>query len=678
MSTTALKTVLRHTCQFIVLLTISLPFTWGQPNLLPSNFNPAQQFCFRWGHQSAIIDNRLYIDGGFLGLNSLDSTGTRDNTSYAYPDISYHELTTTSRNGTEIGQPPLVTNLRPKPATAPHVGQGTLWPDTVNKKLYLYGGQATYDGEGPPPTDIWMYDAAYDNWEVMNNTDGNGNPVRLFRGASAVAENLGLAYYLGGWVDNKSQPGWEGNNTMIAGLLIYDMVQNTWRNETIPDNVARAEGSMVYVPIGDSGALVFFGGVKSPDGSLSELVGVSMQEIHIYDIATSKWYLQYAGGRVPSSRRQICADVSTTRGRDGSPVYNIYMYGGASGRYNETIQSGWDQVYVLSLPSFVWTRYWPSGGSNPRPRYAHTCNIFNNAQMLIVGGYFPLGGQCDASNQAGVHNLNLGGSEAAGTVWTDFEPSKTDYVIPADVQQSTEGVNPNWTHPDLPKIFAKTPQQAARTPTRALPAATATETPPPSPPPPSSTGSSSRKTIIALAVAIPVALIIVGIIVFMLYRRRKRLQKANPYPELPKSAFTNSAFSSPSDFYNTDSTNDYKELQRPTSVNLQTGLIPDENGSALGLGTLTNPSHGAIPLAPAGPLPIAYLRDPITGSLTPVYDQVIAATSENIVMPEELPAFRSSAELVEAGWQEGSGLLHELQAGSHGKPLPELPGSAYR
>ncbi|KAF3919077.1 hypothetical protein ABW21_db0204013 [Orbilia brochopaga] len=671
LSTMFLNSVLHWTCLSVSLLTLSLPFTWGQTNLLPSDFDPNRQFCFRYGHQSAVIDNRLYIDGGYLSLSNPDPTGTRDNTSYAYPGLSFHELSTTTRNGTELGQPPLITSLSSKPSNVPHVSQGALWSDTVNKKLYLYGGQTTYDGEESPPANIWMYDAFSDEWEVMNDTSGKGYPVRLYRGASAVADNLGLAYYMGGWVDDGLERGSERNTSIVAGLLIYDMVQNTWRNESIPNNEARAEGSMVYVPIGESGSLVYFGGVRSPDGTYGSLVGVSMLEIHVYDIASGKWYLQYASGQVPSSRRQICSDVSITRGRDGSPVYNIYMYGGASGKYNETIQSGWDQVYVLSLPSFVWTRFWPTGSANPRPRYGHTCNVFNNAQMLVVGGDFPQGGQCDAPNQAGVHTLNLGGSEAAGTVWTDFDPSKMNYTIPAVVQQSVDGITPNWTHPDLLGIFSKTAQQPARTPTRALPDTTL----PPAITDDTQTEDPSRtRIIIALAISIPVFLITAGGMIWrMAYYRYKNQQAQNATFNPPPSGspYKNFGFERPIESHNGNS-NDYKEVQRPTSMIGQAGLEPDRQTHTY--------AHGAsATYPPNGPLPIAYIRDPITGGLTPVYDRLTAATAENVVMPEELPAFRSSAELVEAGWQEGSVPTHELNAGRDNiKPLPELPGSIYR
>ena len=34
--------------------------------LSAAQYDPLKDFCRRFGHQSAIVDNRLYIDGGFV------------------------------------------------------------------------------------------------------------------------------------------------------------------------------------------------------------------------------------------------------------------------------------------------------------------------------------------------------------------------------------------------------------------------------------------------------------------------------------------------------------------------------------------------------------------------------------------------------------------------------------
>lgn len=41
-----------------------------------AQLDPVQNFCRRFGHQTAIIDRRLYIDGGFMNYNPLSQYPT--------------------------------------------------------------------------------------------------------------------------------------------------------------------------------------------------------------------------------------------------------------------------------------------------------------------------------------------------------------------------------------------------------------------------------------------------------------------------------------------------------------------------------------------------------------------------------------------------------------------------
>jgi hypothetical protein len=34
--------------------------------------NPIKDFCRRWGHQTAVVDDKLYIDGGLLTWNPME------------------------------------------------------------------------------------------------------------------------------------------------------------------------------------------------------------------------------------------------------------------------------------------------------------------------------------------------------------------------------------------------------------------------------------------------------------------------------------------------------------------------------------------------------------------------------------------------------------------------------
>lgn len=55
-----------------------------------------------------------------------------------------------------------------------------------------------------------------------------------------------------------------------------------------------------------------------------------------------------------------------------------YLYGGLGFGANAT---GFDDVYILSLPSFQWIRWWEGSGDNPNPHNSLTCNVVNKGQM---------------------------------------------------------------------------------------------------------------------------------------------------------------------------------------------------------------------------------------------------------------------------------------------------------
>jgi len=161
-----------------------------------------------------------------------------------------------------------------KPADAPDVSGGILWADTVNKKFYLYGGE--YYQSSPQTFDLWSYDAIYGNWTTVNPDTTQANIQRSSFGAGTVAENIAKGFWYGGWLSNETIPAWGANAFALSNFLEYDMIQNTWSNNSGPDTMGRAEGVMVYIPASDGGMLVYFGGVQDPYGNGSYITGQPM------------------------------------------------------------------------------------------------------------------------------------------------------------------------------------------------------------------------------------------------------------------------------------------------------------------------------------------------------------------------------------------------------------------
>lgn len=48
--------------------------------------------------------------------------------------------------------------------TVPSVSGGILWPDTVNKIIYAYGGEHKDNNDADKR--LWFYDILYDTWNI--------------------------------------------------------------------------------------------------------------------------------------------------------------------------------------------------------------------------------------------------------------------------------------------------------------------------------------------------------------------------------------------------------------------------------------------------------------------------------------------------------------------------------
>ncbi len=156
-----------------------------------------------------------------------------------------------------------------KNGSVPDVSGGFLWADDVNKIFYLFGGE--YDTQ-PDGFSVWGYDTILNQW---NATKGSSTLQRVAYGAGVSVSERGEGYYFGGWLSNRTVPGWSGTQVATSGLIKYDMTSDSYTNNTGPDSIGRAEGAMVFLPASDGGLLVHFGGVMTPYGN-STTVGAPM------------------------------------------------------------------------------------------------------------------------------------------------------------------------------------------------------------------------------------------------------------------------------------------------------------------------------------------------------------------------------------------------------------------
>ncbi|KAI9670481.1 MAG: hypothetical protein M1817_004348 [Caeruleum heppii] len=375
--------------------------------------------CLRWSHQSAIVNGTLYLYGGQAKTSPTQTQNRWNNNLLSLPlDESF-----------QIGSPTL--KGLPQPSGPPPVANGYLW--NSYSSLFLYGGLfSDSPATSPVPFSLWEYDIGSSSWKehadpktsAGTNSEPAGIPVqRSAEGAGFSVPELGRGWYFGGHLDGYTTPGWSQSTerVYIKSLIEYtfpgysnDGVESlqggeqagpdgAWRNITqgglqeAAGFTERADGLILYVPgFSEEGILIGLAGGTN-------VTFTQMNVIDVYDIATSTWYKQATSGETPDIRVNPCAVVAAAA--DGSS-YNVHMYGGQN-LIPYGSQEQYDDVWVLSIPSFSWIKVDTNGQSTPPARAGHTCNIWDG-QMVVVGGYVGQDLSCDSP---GVYVFDLSSLE---------------------------------------------------------------------------------------------------------------------------------------------------------------------------------------------------------------------------------------------------------------------------
>lgn len=329
----------------------------------------------------------------------------------------------------QIGSPTL--NELATPSGPPAVALGYLWQSTDD--LFLYGGEfSDSPATSPVPFSLWQYDIQGSSWIQHDKpTFGDGSAVqRAAEGAGISVPSRGLGYYFGGHLDGYTVDGWSQwiPRVYIPSMLEFTMPgfsnslaqanpagsDGVYRNITVSSNQGgfpeRADGVLVYVPgYSDEGIIVGLAG--GTNQSFTQL-----NVLDIYDIKTSTWYKQSTEGSTPGVRVNPCAVAAVSA--DGSST-QIYMYGGQN-LIPAGSQTQYDDMWILTIPSFTWIQADLSGQSNPPARAGHTCNLWNS-QMVVIGGYVGQELSCDSP---GIYVFNTSSLEwqSSYTALSDSDP----------------------------------------------------------------------------------------------------------------------------------------------------------------------------------------------------------------------------------------------------------------
>ncbi|KAI2624313.1 hypothetical protein GGR54DRAFT_655083 [Hypoxylon sp. NC1633] len=448
-----------------------------------------------WWHQlrAATLKDTVYLDGGHLSWVAGLANGSflppiEDNNPLGY--MYMLNFSTPFNSSTNVSS--ILTRRSKAPDggaannIAPNYKDGALLAN--NDEFYLYGGLLRMTtAYSPPDADevlgymVSQYGANKESFHpgYVNNKLPEGMTRFVTYGGAVNAPSENKAWYFGGYRSDSWGPIYEYFNatydpSQISNTLIkLDMStqqQEVWSNKTLPrDTQSRANPSVVWVPVGAQGILVVLGGVLFPDYENSNRTSLNraqseqespgfMQDIDVYDIAGDRWYTQptIAG---PPQLAMGCAVVATAQDYSS---FNIYYYGGYNGldEYSDFN----DDVWILSLPSFMWMKV--RSGEASHARAGHQCVTPYPDQMITIGGRTSYKGDSllclDGDNPSILQAYNL-----TANSWMDsYDPNSwNEYGVPEMIHMMIGGdfsggatmttpTPSGWATAGLAKVFA--------------------------------------------------------------------------------------------------------------------------------------------------------------------------------------------------------------------------------
>ncbi|KAH9807902.1 hypothetical protein DFH28DRAFT_1001077 [Melampsora americana] len=379
--------------------------------------------CQRWAQQTTISitpnsnsnqfihsNSTLWIQGG-----QIKSSPDQINHTWTNALLSLDLNTPWNAGSPHLN---LIIKDNSNPYFPPSVSLGSLWSSNDGQSLYQWGGQfADNPIISPGPMNPFKFDLQSLTWSSINP---KGDQVlRASEGASALVPNLKdpskdhLGYYFGGHLDWASVPNWSNltPRVFLDSILEFDLSSSSWKNYSsfAPSSVSgfnnattessptiRADGTLTYVPsIGTNakGALVSIGGGQNFQSTTQNSNrSIDNSALDVFDLETKSWVKQATQGDIPPPRVNHCA-VRGTAKVNGEPQHQIFVYGGQI--VNGSSQS--TDLYVLSIPGFIWTFVGDRLNSQPSARAGHTCDLIGS-QMIVIGGYVASDLLCDSQS----------------------------------------------------------------------------------------------------------------------------------------------------------------------------------------------------------------------------------------------------------------------------------------
>ncbi|KAL2136779.1 hypothetical protein VTI74DRAFT_1431 [Chaetomium olivicolor] len=327
----------------------------------------ASNFLRRAYHSSAVLNRRVYVDGGEFSYREGDGIAYEYSNTLISIDLTQDWT---------IGFVPL--SSIPKPLAVPSPRYGGLWVDRKGGVLYagFAGTKSFFADQQLPQQALWSFtpvDSGEGVWKRLNQSADAWFSTQPRSFGGQVASGDGYGFLLGGFVENDS-----GTNVTLGRLVTYNFANKTLTNSNLwgPSGGGWMTcGGTTFVPNwGKRGILVHIGG--SEDNGDKALV--SFETVYVYDADAQRWHEQKTTGNIPQPRKDFCIAGAPSSNR----THDILVYAGWNGELGSAAVP-FDSAYVLTLPGFYWVKAdYPA----EHPRQGLSCNAIGGGQILTIGG----------------------------------------------------------------------------------------------------------------------------------------------------------------------------------------------------------------------------------------------------------------------------------------------------
>ncbi|CAB4444608.1 unnamed protein product [Rhizophagus irregularis] len=292
--------------------------------------NPPFKPGKRFKHTATIVDNKLFILGGF---------GEKEGKEFFYLDVS-SPFTTLKPSWDDL------TDINTLEA---HWGATSVNGGADNSSLILYGGmQYNEDSSHSNFPLIHIFDVQNNSWSVP---EVPGQEQIFYITGSGVIDHSGQMYTL---------------EIIHQMMVVFDTIDLTlWKKSSI-NNIFMTFYVAVLLPDQN---IIYFSDSDGADPNLSEVL--------LYNTIDDRWRVQETIGNIPSNR----SDFSAVLTLDGQ---RVIIFGGMNENTMELIP-GEDALYILEMKNFEW--YIPKVSGNFPARSNHKANIIGKYMVVTFGKY---------------------------------------------------------------------------------------------------------------------------------------------------------------------------------------------------------------------------------------------------------------------------------------------------